>query len=90
MKWCTVGKNIFVLGRLEQPRQDKNQLYRHEKPNEPTKESRTDPFHLYSLSPHSPQFQQLAGTAFLYSLSGTSNATSYLTYFTLKYETRYD
>ncbi len=27
----------FVLSRLEQPRQDKNLLYRHEEPNEPTK-----------------------------------------------------
>ncbi len=26
----------FVLGRLEQPRQNKNLLYRHDKPNEPT------------------------------------------------------
>ncbi len=28
----------FVLGRLEQARQDTNLLYRHDKPNEPTKE----------------------------------------------------
>jgi hypothetical protein len=32
------GKKYFVLGGLEQPRQDKNPLYRHEEPNEPTKE----------------------------------------------------
>jgi hypothetical protein len=31
-------KKCFVLGRLEQPRQNKNILYRHDKPNEPTKE----------------------------------------------------
>jgi hypothetical protein len=31
-------KKYFVLDRLEQPRQDKNLFYRHEKPNEPTKE----------------------------------------------------
>jgi hypothetical protein len=32
-------KKYFVLGRLEQPRQDKNLFYRpHDKPNEPTKE----------------------------------------------------
>jgi hypothetical protein len=30
-------EKIFVLGRLEQPRQDKIFLYRHGKPNEPTK-----------------------------------------------------
>jgi hypothetical protein len=29
---------MFVLDRLEQPRQDKNLLYRHNKPNVPTKE----------------------------------------------------
>jgi hypothetical protein len=28
----------FVLGQLEQPRQDKNLLYWHDKHNEPTKE----------------------------------------------------
>jgi hypothetical protein len=32
-----VRKKIFVLGQLEQPRQDKHFLYRHDKPNEPTK-----------------------------------------------------
>ncbi len=30
-------QNIFVLGRLEQSRQNKNLLYRHDKLNEPTK-----------------------------------------------------
>jgi hypothetical protein len=33
-------------------------FYRHNEPNEPTKE---DPFHMYSLGPHLPQFQQSAG-----------------------------
>ncbi len=37
-KLCTVRKKQFVRGRLEQPRQDKNLLYRQEEPNEPTKE----------------------------------------------------
>ncbi len=37
LKLCTVGKKYFVLGRLEQPRQNKNLLYRHDLPNEPTK-----------------------------------------------------
>jgi hypothetical protein len=31
-------KKYFVLGRLEQPRQNKNLLYLHYEPNEPTKE----------------------------------------------------
>jgi hypothetical protein len=29
-------ERYFVLGRLEQQRQNKNLLYRHDKPNEPT------------------------------------------------------
>jgi hypothetical protein len=33
-----VRKKIFVVGRLEQQRQDKNLIYQHDKPNEPTKE----------------------------------------------------
>jgi hypothetical protein len=45
--WGNVDKGIeivygeeekyFVLGRLVQPRQNKNLLYRHDKPNEPIK-----------------------------------------------------
>jgi hypothetical protein len=31
------GKRYFVLGRLEQPRQNQNLLYWHDKPNKPTK-----------------------------------------------------
>ncbi len=31
-------KKYFVLGRLEQPRQDKNLLYWNDEPNEPIKE----------------------------------------------------
>jgi hypothetical protein len=34
---CGEEKKYFVLGRLEQPRQNKNFLYRHDKPNEPSK-----------------------------------------------------
>ncbi len=41
---------------------------RQDKPNEPTLGK--DPFHLSSLSPHSPQFQQSAGVTPLSSLSG--------------------
>jgi hypothetical protein len=39
MNWSSVqrGKKFFALGRLGQPRQDKNLLYRHEEPNEPIK-----------------------------------------------------
>jgi hypothetical protein len=34
-KWIEIvfGDVFFILGRLEQPRQDKNFLYRHDKPN---------------------------------------------------------
>jgi hypothetical protein len=32
------SKNSFLLGRLEQPRQNKNLLYWHDKPNQATKE----------------------------------------------------
>jgi hypothetical protein len=40
MNWNSVrrGKKYFVLGPLEQPRHDKNLMYRHDEPNEPTKE----------------------------------------------------
>jgi hypothetical protein len=31
-------KKYFVVGRIQQPRQNKNLLYRHDKPNEPNKE----------------------------------------------------
>ncbi len=34
----------------------------------PTNHPRKDPFHMYSLSPHSPQFQQSAGSIPLWSL----------------------
>ncbi len=64
MKWNSVrwGKNIFfVLSRLEQAEQDKNLLYRHVEPTNQVK----DPFHMFSLSPQLPQFQQLAAAASL-------------------------
>jgi hypothetical protein len=35
--YCTVRKKIFCTGPTEQLRQNKNLLYRHDKPNEPTK-----------------------------------------------------
>jgi hypothetical protein len=37
LKKCAVRKKYFVLGRLEQPRQNKYLFYRHDKPIEPTK-----------------------------------------------------
>jgi hypothetical protein len=51
---------IFVMGRLEQQRQDKNLLYRHHEPKDPTKKGS---FHMYRYSsPHKSQFQQSAVT----------------------------
>ncbi len=47
-------KGMEIVGPLEQPRENKNLLNRHDKPNEPTKKR---PLHLSSLSPHSPKFQ---------------------------------
>jgi hypothetical protein len=49
------GKKYFVLGRLEQPRQEKNSC------TSTTSPSNKYPFHLYSLSPHLLKFQQAAG-----------------------------
>jgi hypothetical protein len=45
----------------------------HDKPNQPTKEGPRDLFHLYSLSPHSPQFQQSP----LSSLSGDKSMLAF-------------
>ncbi len=52
------GKKYFLLGWLEQPRQDKNLLYRHDKPYEPTKEG---PLSFVLFESPLPQFQQSAG-----------------------------
>jgi hypothetical protein len=41
-----------------------------------TDQPRKNPFHLYSLSPHSPQFHQSAGATPLYSLSGLHSPLS--------------
>jgi hypothetical protein len=51
-------EKIFCsIRQLDQPRLNKNFLYRHDKPkNQPKK----DPFHLYSLSPHSSQFPKVS------------------------------
>ncbi len=59
-------KKYLLLGRLEQPRQNKNLLYLHDKPNEPTKR---DLFHLSSLSPHSPSVSTVSRGHPLSSLS---------------------
>ncbi len=50
-------KKYLVLGWLGQPRQETGTT-------SPTNQ-RKDPFHLYSLSPHSPQFHQSAGATLL-------------------------
>ena len=52
-------EKYFVLGRLEQPRQDKKSLVPARR-DRCTIQGRT-PFHLYSVSPHLVQFQQSAG-----------------------------
>jgi hypothetical protein len=51
----TVKKNYFVLNRLKQPWQAKNLLYRHDEPNNPTKEGLLS--YVLLKSPL-PQFQQ--------------------------------
>ncbi len=47
-------KGMEIVCPLEQPRKNKNLLYRHDKPNEPTK---IRYLHFSSLNPYSPQFQ---------------------------------
>jgi hypothetical protein len=58
VKKCSVRKIIFYTGLIRAAKAGQNLLYRHDKSNEPTKEG---PYHLSSLRPHSPQFQQSAG-----------------------------
>ncbi len=55
MKWKVSGekRKYFVQGRIEQPKEDKNLLYRYDEPKEPTKE-KEEPFHVNSLSPYLP------------------------------------
>ncbi len=65
VKKCAARKKIFCTVWLEQPRQDKNSLYQHDEPHEPTTEG---PLHLYSVSPHLSRFQQSAGATPLWSL----------------------
>ncbi len=64
MKW---RQKNFVRGRLEQSRQDKNLLYRHDEPNEPTKEGpfRTPwvPICLSINSHQGPPLSSLSGGA---------------------------
>jgi hypothetical protein len=63
LKQCWVREKKFVEGQLyEQPRQNKNLLNWHD---EPTIQPRRDPVHLYSLSPHLPQFLQSEGATLL-------------------------
>ncbi len=69
-KWIEIvygeEKKYCVLGRLEQPRQDKN-LFK--SPTNERNEPWKDLFHLYSLSPHSLSFNSQQGPP-LSSLSG--------------------
>ncbi len=50
----------FCTGWLEQPRQNKNLFYLHNKPHEPAKKGPL-PFVRVLFDPPSPQFQQSAG-----------------------------
>ncbi len=43
------GEKYFVMSRIEQPKQNKNLLYRHDKPNEPTKEGLPFSFVLFEF-----------------------------------------
>jgi hypothetical protein len=67
------GKNYFVLSWLEQPRQGKSLLYRHGKPNEPTKEVPLS-FVLFE-SPFTSMSTVSKGHPSLVSLVGTCRAT---------------
>ncbi len=73
MNWNSVRweKKYFLLGRLNQPSQDRKLLYMHDKLNEP-------PFICTLWVPHLPQFQPSAGaTTLLYSLSASSYFSSW-------------
>ncbi len=67
INWYSVRrwKKYFALGWPEQARSNKNLLYRHDWPNKPTNPPWKDPLYLYSLSRHSPRFQQSAGATSL-------------------------
>jgi hypothetical protein len=75
---CTVRKKYFVLGQLEQPRQDKNLLYRHHEPIEPTKEG----LHSYILldSPFASASTVSRGHPTLVSLVAPCHNYSYLSF----------
>jgi hypothetical protein len=66
VKKYAVGKIICVLGWLEQPRAG-TKIYC-TGTTRPTNQPRKNPFHMYSKSPHLPQFQQSAGASPLWSL----------------------
>jgi hypothetical protein len=59
------GKKYFFTGPTRAAKAEKRSLVPVR-----TNQRRKDPFHLYSLRPHSPQFQQSAGATLLNSLSG--------------------
>ncbi len=61
------SKKYFVLSRLEQQRQNKNILHRHDRPNKPTKKEPIS-FVLFESQFTSVKFQQSPGATSLYSL----------------------
>ncbi len=69
VKQCPVRKKKKILCTevLEQPKQGKDLLYRHDQPNEPP-QGRTPFINMCSLSPHLPLFQQSKGVTHLQSL----------------------
>jgi hypothetical protein len=68
-----VRKNYFCVGPIRAVKPEKKFLISaiQAQRNQPRK----DTFHLYTLSPHSPQFQQSAGATPLSGLSGPAEQT---------------
>jgi hypothetical protein len=61
----------FVLGRLEQPRKNKNLLYRHDKPDEPTKKGPLSFYFVLFESPFTSVSKVIRGHLSLVSLAET-------------------
>jgi hypothetical protein len=81
MRW---KKTYFVLGRLEQPKQDKNRLYQHNKPNEPRNSficSSWVPIQLGFSSQQSPPLSSLSGISICtYTIAKAWVGEGWLTY----------
>ncbi len=82
-----MGKKYLVLttGPTRAAKAEQKLWYLYDKPNEPTKEGPLS-FVLYSLSPHSPQFQHSAGAtpplvSFSLSVADTGTYTMYTSVF---------